>query len=194
MLVPDQYTLEAEQQAFRHLEAEGLMDVEVLSMSRHGSRLIAELGGSRQTFIDKYGRHMILARIARENREKLQVYRGLEERNSFIEMVNNFISELKQYNCGTAEMETMAAESAEGSHTRRKLEDLTLIYRLYEEEICGKYTDSEDYIDLYLSKIRDSKLIEGSRIWIYGFDSFAPKALAVIGQLMARAEEVNVVL
>ncbi len=194
LLVPDQYTLEAEQQAFRHLEAEGLMDVEVLSMSRLGSRLIAELGGSRQTFIDKYGRHMILARIARENREKLQVFRGLEERNSFIEMVNNFISELKQYNCGTAEMETMAAESAEGSHTRRKLEDLTLIYRLYEEEIRGKYTDSEDYIDLYLSKIRDSKLIEGSRIWIYGFDSFAPKALSVIGQLMQRAEEVNVVL
>ncbi len=194
LLVPDQYTLEAEQQAFRHLKAEGLMDMEVLSMSRLGSRLIAELGGAKQTFIDKYGRHMILARIARENREKLQVFRGLEERNSFIEMVNNFISELKQYNCGTAEMEAMAAEAGEGSYTRRKLEDLTLLYRLYEEEIRGKYTDSEDYIDLYLSKIPESKLVEGSRIWIYGFDSFAPKALAVIGQLMARAAEVNAVL
>ena len=71
LLVPDQYTLEAEQQAFRHLDAKGLMDIEVLSMSRLGSRLISELGGSKQTFIDKYGRHMILARIARENREKL---------------------------------------------------------------------------------------------------------------------------
>ena len=194
LLVPDQYTLEAEQQAFRHLQAEGLMDIEVLSMSRLGSRLISELGGAKQTFIDKYGRHMILARIARENRDRLQVFRGLEERNSFIEMVNNFISELKQYNCGTAELEAMAEESAEGSYTRRKLEDLTLLYNQYEEEIRGKYTDSEDYIDLYLNKIRDSKLIEGSRVWIYGFDSFAPKALAVIGQLIARAEEVNVVL
>lgn len=194
LLVPDQYTLEAEQQAFRHLQAEGLMDIEVLSMSRLGSRLISELGGGKQTFIDKYGRHMILARIARENREKLQVFRGMEERNSFIEMVNNFISELKQYNCGAAEMEAMAAESGEGTYTRRKLEDLSLLYRLYEEEIRGKYTDSEDYIDLYLSKISASKFLEGSRVWVYGFDSFAPKALSVIGQLMARADEVNVVL
>ena len=83
LLVPDQYTLEAEQQAFRHLEAGGLMDVEVLSFSRLGSRLIGELGGARQTFIDKYGRHMILSRIAREHREQLQVFRGLEEKNSF---------------------------------------------------------------------------------------------------------------
>ena len=194
LLVPDQYTLEAEQQAFRYLEAEGLMDIEVLSMSRLGSRLLSELGGARQTFIDKYGRHMILARIARENREKLQVYRGLEARNSFIEMVNNFISEMKQYNCGTEEMKAMAEASAEGSYTRRKLEDLLLIYSRYEEEIRGKYTDSEDYINLYLSKISGSEFIGGSHLWIYGFDSFAPKSMAVIGQLMARADEVNVVL
>lgn len=70
LLVPDQYTLEAEQQAFRHLKAKGLMDIEVLSMSRLGSRLIRQHGGAKQTFIDKYGRHMILAQIARENREK----------------------------------------------------------------------------------------------------------------------------
>ena len=48
LLVPDQYTLEAEQQAFRHLQVRGLMNVEVLSMSRLGSRLLSELGGSRQ--------------------------------------------------------------------------------------------------------------------------------------------------
>lgn len=194
LLVPDQYTLEAEQQAFRHLKAKGLMDIEVLSMSRLGSRLIRQHGGAKQTFIDKYGRHMILAQIARENREKRQVFRGLEERNSFIDMVNNFISELKQYNCGTAEMDAMVQETAEGSYTQRKLQDLSMMYKCYEDRIRGKYTDSEDYIDLYLSKIRESQWIAESRIWIYGFDSFAPKSLSAIGQLVARAEEVNVVL
>ena len=115
LLVPDQYTLEAEQQAFRHLQVQGLMDVEVLSMSRLGNRLLSELGGSRQTFIDKYGRHMIPARTARESREPLQVYRGLEESNAFIETVNNFISELKQYNCGRKELAAMASEAETGT-------------------------------------------------------------------------------
>ena len=69
----------------------------MLSMSRLGSRLLSELGGSKRTFIDKYGRHMILSQVAREEKENLQVFRGLESRSSFIDMVNNFISELKQY-------------------------------------------------------------------------------------------------
>lgn len=194
VLVPDQYTLEAEQQAFHHLKTEGLLNVEILSMSRLGSRILDETGGGKQTFIDKYGRHMILARIAKEEKEKLQVFRGLETRNSFIEMVNNFISELKQNNCSGKDLEEMASKEELGAYTRKKLEDLSLLCRRYEEEICGKYTDSEDYIDLYLRKIGESDLIAGSKVWIYGFDSFAPKALDVIGQLMAHACEVNVVL
>ena len=194
LLVPDQYTLEAEQQAFRLLQVRSLMDVEVLSMSRLGNRLLSELGGSRQTFIDKYGRHMILARIARENREQLQVYRGLEESNAFIETVNNFISELKQYNCGRKELAAMASEAEAGTYTRRKLEDLALLYGRYEEEIDGKYTDSEDYIDLFLRKIHQSEFLRVSQVWVYGFDSFAPKAMSVLGQLMGRAADVRVVL
>ena len=53
VIVPDQYTLEAEKQAFRLLHTQGLLDVEIISMSRLGSRLLAEQGGERMTFIDK---------------------------------------------------------------------------------------------------------------------------------------------
>ena len=108
IIVPDQFTLEAERELFAHFGVQSMMNIEVLSMSRLGSRLLAELGGSKRTFIDKYGRHMILSQVASEERENLQVFRGLESRSSFIDMVNNFISELKQYNCGVAELEQIA--------------------------------------------------------------------------------------
>ena len=126
LLVPDQFTLEAEQALFRHTGAKALIDVEVLSMSRLGNRLLTELGGSKRTFIDKYGRHMILSEIARANRESLQVFRGLEEKNSFIEMVNNFISEIKQYNCSSADlrqMENLMMALAEQTTAQENLEE-----------------------------------------------------------------------
>ena len=91
LLVPDQFTLQMERALFARTGKEALMDIEVLSMSRLGYRLLAELGGSKRSFIDKYGRHMLLADIARTEREHLQVFCGLERKNSFIEMVNNFI-------------------------------------------------------------------------------------------------------
>lgn len=194
LVVPDQFTLEAERELIAHSGAKALMDVEVLSLSRLGYRLLEELGGSKRTFIDKYGRHMILSSIAAEEREKLQVFKGLEEKNSFIELVNNFISEMKQFNCGADELAEIARSVPGGSYTQRKLEDLYLLYSEYEAAIRGKYTDSEDYIDLFLGKISRSELVAGNHIWIYGFDSFAPKALSVIGELMQYAADVNLVL
>lgn len=194
LVVPDQFTLEAERELIAHSGTKALMDVEVLSLSRLGYRLLEELGGSKRTFIDKYGRHMILSSIAAEEREKLQVFKGLEEKNSFIELVNNFISEMKQFNCGADELAEIARSVPDGSYTQRKLEDLYLLYSEYEAAIRGKYTDSEDYIDLFLGKISRSELVAGNHIWIYGFDSFAPKALSVIGELMQYAADVNLVL
>ena len=60
VIVPDQYTLEAEKRAFSVLQTEALMEVEIVSLSRLGFKVLAETGGGRRVFIDKYGRHMLL--------------------------------------------------------------------------------------------------------------------------------------
>ena len=194
VIVPDQYTLEAEKQAFSFLHAESMMDVEIIGMSRLGSRLLSQQGGAGRTFIDKYGRHMLLTQIAGKCEDKLQVFKGSLRKPAFIEMTNNFISEMKQYNVNPQDLAQLSENLAEESVLRAKLADLALIFSEYQEKIKDRYTDSEDYIDLYMSKIRSSAWISESRIWVYGFDSFAPKALDVLGNLMAAAKEVSVFL
>ena len=194
VMVPDQYTLEAERQAFRHLGISSLMDVEIVSTSSLGENILNELGGKKRNFIDKYGRHMLLYKAALRQKENLEVFRGMEVRSSFLDSVNNFISEMKQYNASAEDLKNLAESMAKDSYTQKKLLDVYKIFADYEKQIEGKYTDSEDYIDLYLNKIPESNEIKGSKIWIYGYDSFAPKALALIGQLLGTADDVNLVL
>ena len=194
VMVPDQYTLEAERQAFRHLGISSLMDVEIVSTSSLGENVLNELGGKKRNFIDKYGRHMLLYKAALGQKENLEVFRGMEVRSSFLDSVNNFISEMKQYNATAEDLKNLAESMAKDSYTQKKLLDVYKIFADYEKQIEGKYTDSEDYIDLYLTKIPESNEIKGSQIWIYGYDSFAPKALALIGQLLGTADDVNLVL
>ena len=194
VIVPDQYTLEAEKQAFRYLKTKGLLDVEIISMSRLGYHLFEEQGGNRdRTFVDKYGRHMLLMQIAEEKDDELTVFKGSVKKNNFIELMNNFISEMKQYNI-TPEILLKNAEGLEEENLLgRKLHDMYTIYSEYEKRINGKYTDTEDYIDLYKSKIRTSEWIKANSVWVYGFDSFAPKALDILGELMS-VTDVNVFL
>ena len=194
LLVPDQFTLQAERDAFFYLGVKGFMDLDVVSISRLGSKILSETGGGKTPMINKYGRHMLLAKILRDNADRLQLYRGMEKKQAFIEMMNNFISELKQYGTDPQQLKDIADSFEKDTFLERKLKDVQVIFSEYEEQIAGKYTDTEDYVSLYAGKISDSQKIRESEVWIYGFDSFTPKNLEVIRNLIPQAKHVNIVL
>lgn len=194
LLVPDQFTLQAERDAFLNLDVKGMMDLEITGISRFSSKILTETGGGRTPMINKYGRHMLLTKILKEHSQEMGLYRGMEKRTSFIEMTNNFISELKQYGIDPQQLKEIADDLEDGSFMKRKLYDISTIFGYYEEQIDDKYIDTEDYISLCVSRIKYSKKIQESQIWIYGFDAFTPKNIEIIGELMKYAPDVNIVL
>lgn len=194
VIVPDQYTLEAERKAFVHMKVKGLPDIEILGFSRLGDKVLNAAGRDRRVLIDKYGRQMLLTGIVLRQKENLEIYRGFEEKNSFVEMVNNLISEVKQHGMNCEGLEAVAEGLDEGSLLRRKLKDICCIFREYEKAIEGRYTDSEDYIDTIVSRIPEAGFISGRTVWIYGFDCFTPKNFDIIGELVRTAGDVNIVM
>jgi len=194
LMVPDQFTLQAERDAFACLGVQGLMDLEVLSQSRLGSRVIQETGGGNRIHIDKYGRHMLLSKIIKEQETSFDAFQGMEKSHAFIELVNDLITEMKQYNLTAEELAKYLAEVDQDSLLYRKLCDIQKVYVCYEDALSGNYNDTEDSMALYSEKIRESQWIKKSEVWIYGFDSFTPKSLKIIESLMLQAGGVTVIL
>lgn len=207
VIVPDQYTLAAERKALRYLQSEVLLDVEITSMSRLGQRLLDIAGPGREaagrTFIDRYGRHMLLSRILREKAPELTMFGAFARRESFIEEVNDFISQAKQYGVRAQDLELLFEPEAGGPGTGAgvgekllsgKLADLRKIYAAYEEALEGRYTDSEDLIDLYTEKIASFSALQDDSVYLYGFDSFTPRNLGIVRALIRAARDVTVFL
>ncbi|MBK5262912.1 MAG: hypothetical protein JJE17_10155, partial [Peptostreptococcaceae bacterium] len=194
LLVPDQFTLEAEQRAFSVLGVKGLMDLEIISPSRLGFRILAKVGGNKAIHIDKYGRHMLLTKILSNEKENLEAFKGLEKMPAFIEMINNLISEMKQYNTGPEQLTEIMAGIEDNFLLHKKLKDIQRIYQKYEDYIQNKYVDTEDYVNLFISKLEKFEDIRSCDIWIWGFDYFTPKNLDLIRELMRYAISVNVVM
>ncbi len=194
LLVPDQFTLQAERNAFFYMGKKGFMDLEVLSISRLGTRILRQTGGSLLPMINKYGRHMLLTKIMEKANDSMKLYKNQAGRNSFIEMLNDMISELKQYGASPEVIDTVKEDIPEGTYLRSKLEDIHLIYTAYEEAIEGKYTDTEDLNDLYAERISEAEMLRGNTVWVYGFDSFTPKNVRIITELAAVCDDVHIVL
>lgn len=194
LLVPDQFTLQAERNAFKYLEVKGLMDIEVISPSRLGLRVLKEVGGEKISRLDKYGRHMLLSKIIGDEKNGLEVFKGMETKTSFIELVNNLISEMKQYNTSPEALPDILSKLDKESILYKKIKDMQSIYEKYEAVISEKYIDTEDYLEYCIDKIKDSNMIKQSEIWVYGFDYFTPKNLNLIRELIDNAINVNVVM
>lgn len=194
LLVPDQFTLQAERNAFACLGVPGLIDLDILSPSRLGYKVLAETGGSTRLPIDKYGRHMLLTKILAEEDEHLKAFKGMKKRHSFVDKANDLISEMKQYNTSPEDLLRIMEETDEHAILRRKLWDIHQIYSKYETLIAGKYIDTEDYLKLFTDKISSSHWVKTAEVWISGFDYFTPKTVDIIHQLMRTAASVNLVM
>lgn len=194
LIVPDQFTLQAEQNAFDYLKLPGMMDLEILSQTRLGFRVLGETGGGTRLHIDQYGRHMILARIINERAGELTAYQGMKRSQSFIELANDFITEMKQNGVNAAGLSQVMEQVEPESLLYRKLSDMEKLFEQYEEALAGKYLDTEDYMELFTSKIPQSSLVHNSRIWFYGFDSFTEKSMQMIEALMGAAAQVTVIM
>lgn len=192
LLVPEQYTLQAEKEAFFYLEAKGMMSIQVMSLSGLARKVLRETGGSAYPMIDKRGRHMLITKILSDEADKLTLYGNYSSAMSFVEMTNNFISEIKQHDVSPERLAQIA--EGRGRFLERKLADMEVIYRAYEKHIEGKYIDTEDRVDLFTDKIGESDFMRGKTFWVYGFDYFTPKNLKVIEAIAKAAPEVNIVL
>lgn len=194
LIVPEQYTLQAERNAFLYLDVDVLMDLEVLSQSRLSHRVMSETGGTTRTPIDQYGRQMLLTKIILEQNQNLAAFRGMQQRQSFIEMVNDLIAEMKQYDTGPEDLKAILATMKEETILYRKLQDVCIIFEEYEKALQDQYLDNEDFQELFLSKIQMSKQLCNTEIWVDGFDYFTPKNQRILLELMRYAQNVNVVL
>ncbi len=194
VLVPNQYTLSAEEQALKYLETDCLFDVEILSMNRLGLRMLQEQGAESVHMLDKYGRFMLLTRLIKEHKESFDIFRRSAGRLTFTNMLNDFISEFKQQNLSADELDAMLDDAADIPLLQSKIRELSAVLRAYEESIQGLYTDPEDYITMYINAIGKSAQIEDKTIWVYGYDSITPKFTNALMELAKKSKGVNFII
>ncbi len=194
LLVPEQYTLQAERDLLRSIDAPGIMGVQVLSISRLGHRILSETGGRKKTFINQQGKHMLLKRITNEQAGELTIYSRACRQQGFISNLADLITELKQQDI-TPDLLLEKREAVEITSTlEQKLHDIGLLYQHFNNYLQDHYIDMEDYINLVIRKMKESSLLANALVWVDSFTTFSSQSLRVIEEIMALADETTLSL
>ncbi|HWP97540.1 MAG TPA: helicase-exonuclease AddAB subunit AddB [Syntrophomonadaceae bacterium] len=194
LVVPEQYTLQAERDMLDLLRLPGLIQVEVLSLSRLAERLFDEVGGLTRPLLNDQGRHMAVRRVLDESRSELQIYGRASHLPGFISQCADLLSELKQSQLLPQHLHQMKTGLTSDLLLERKLQDTALIYERFINFMDGRYLDVDDYRLLLVNRMHLSQMLRNCVVWIDGFTTFSPLALRMVQELMRLAYQTSITL
>lgn len=193
LLVPSQYTLQAEIEVMTRLNLTGTFLIDVLSPGRLQGRVFERAGQPDRVIFDERGKCMVLCEIIEQEKENLTVYRSAAGSGALglAQKMSALIADFKRGG-KTAEdilqsLETMD-ETQRARPSSRKLADAARIYAAYEARMRGKLCDAEDVSREMLARMARSGVLDGQNVFVYGFDMITPAFAAQLVHMAALAD------
>ncbi|PYG87614.1 DNA helicase/exodeoxyribonuclease V subunit B [Ruminiclostridium sufflavum DSM 19573] len=194
LLVPEQYTLQAERDLINVLKTGGILKTEVLSFRRMAYRVLNEVGGITYPHIHPAGKSMIIYQILNKNKDEFAVFHKPANCKGFVSTVSALITELKRYDVHPDNLDTALKELNGDSYLSRKLGEIKLIYSQFENMLSKRYRDADDELTILANKLDATDMYDNADIWIDGFSGFTPQEYAVISRLMQKADRLTITI
>lgn len=185
-LVPDRYTLGVEKEICEVLYPDGAFNVDVCSFTRLAQKA---LGKKNKICLSKEGTVLLLNRIICENSDKLTFYRNVKSVAFSREMFAS-IAAIRTSGI-TSERFIETVKDIEGN-VGDKLRDIGLLYKLYEEEIKGRYFDTVTRVDWLINNLADAPIARDSHIYVLGFNVYSNAQLEFIRRAILLCPSVSV--
>lgn len=183
LMVPEQYTLQAERDALLTLEAPGYFRLQVMSPSRLMARVFDRAGRDERVMVDERGQAMTLARALWALKDDLQYYGNARGKPGFAQKLLEAISELKSAGLSPEDLQGWLTEHGGNA----KMHDLSLLYAAYEQAMAGQLADAADIEQDMLRRLETSGLYQGFHVLVYGFDLLTPPIRRLVTALAGRA-------
>ena len=192
LLVPEQYSHEAERELCRACGDGISLFAEVMSFTGLARAVTAVVGGVRGELLDDGGRLLCMARAVSQVQNRLKVYRGAAGKPELQQMLLRAVDELK-----TAGIEPKQLETAAGTFPDAlgdKLRDLQLIAESYDLTVAAGHADPNDRLTLLKEDLPRSGMGPEHRIYIDGFTDFTAQQMAVLETLLKLGVQLTVCL
>ncbi len=192
LIVPEQYTVQAEKDFIEIIGCKGIINPEIISFNRLAHRVFQETGGRTRILIDDLGKHMLVKKILIDLEADLMLFSGLAREPGMIDRIVESITEFKQYEVSPEDLCHQVSMIEDDQLLKDKLNDLIQVYRRFETSLDKNYVDQEDQFLALIEQIKTSCYINRKTFWIDGFYSFTPQMLSVIKEIALHAKGINV--
>lgn len=190
IITPEQFSYSAEKKLLEEINTNASVNAEVISFNRIANRVFTEVGGANEVLISKSSKAMLIYSILEKEKKNLKFLNSSEDN---IDIILKEITEFKKHNITTLNIEE-ENEKIENPELNQKLNEINLIYKIYEENIKNKFIDEEDILTKLAEKIPESKMFDNSIVYIDEFAGFTKQEYNIVEKILKKAKQVNITI
>ena len=182
LLVPEQFSHEAER---RLCQAGGdtiSRYAEVLSFSRMADRVAEAYGGVARSYLDQGGRILTMAMAAEQVVSRIKHFAAVLRRPEFLSEIVDMVDEFQSYCLQPADL-LKASERMEGQFAQ-KLEELGLLYEGYLAVCANGSADPAGKLLWLCEALSETDWVDKRSFYLDGFADFTGAELTVVETLL----------
>ena len=192
LIVPEQYSHDAEKQLCTVCGDSLSLHAEVLSFTRLYNNVVSEKGIAPKKLIDSSGQIITLYRALASVSNGLKAFGMKKMRIEILERLLEAVLEFKSYNI-TPEVLENAAEMTSNPLTD-KLYDLALIYGSYSSLLKIYGSDAAERLTILAQCIGESTVGRSGHIYFDGFTDFTAQEMRIIEELLRKKSNITICL
>ena len=190
IITPEQFSYSAEKKLLEEINTNASVNAEVISFNRIANRVFTEVGGANEVLISKSSKAMLIYSILEKEKKNLKFLNSSDDN---IDIILKEITEFKKHNITTLNIEE-ENKKIENPELNQKLNEINLIYKIYEENIKKKFIDEEDILTKLAEKIPESKMFDNSIVYIDEFAGFTKQEYNIVEKILEKAKQVNITI
>lgn len=195
LIVPEQLVLSTERRMLSVLPASAQLNFNVLSFSRLANLVFRKYGGLSYNYVTPGIKSLIVWLAIREAAPALKQFPpDSASDESLPGLIQAAINELKAYSVSPDDLGLAASEIDSDTASRKKLNDLALIYALYEEMLREKFNDASDDLTKLNDILRKNRYFDGAYVYFDAFIGFTAQEFDIIKRISDQAANVTVAL
>jgi len=192
LIVPEQYSHDAERQLCAVCGDKLSLNGETLSFTRLCGHVFSEAGGAPERILDAGGQILAMHRALESVASRLNVFGAKWLRAELLEKLLDAVKEFKSRNISPDALGQIAEQAS--NPLRDKLRDLSLIFHAYEALLSARGGDVSDKLALLAGMIGESAVGDAGHIYFDGFNDFTALELRVIEELLKKNAEMTICL
>lgn len=192
LLVPEQFSHEAERRLCQAGGDSISRYAEVLSFSRLWDRVAAQCGGAARAYLDQGGRLIAMALAAEQTASRIKFFGASLRRAEFLAELVSMTEEFQSYCLSPATLSEAAAR-AEGTFAQ-KLTELALLYESYLAVTAQGAADPAGKLSALADRLLETDWAAGRTFYVDGFSDFTAAEARVLESLLRCGRGLTVAL